>query len=264
MLESTQSALGSSDVDGSRTAVLLCTFNEAENLAALIPQIYSALPSVDVLVVDDNSPDGTAQTVRSFSRYAEGDALRSAPAIYLLQRSGKRGLGSATRDGLQWCLNRDYDFVINLDADGSHDPRSAQRMLDVCVAPEGHCDVAVGSRYIDGGGVGGWAWHRRLMSRMLNGYAKRLLRLPINDCSGSFRCYRTSQLRELDFERLTCPGYGFLEEILVALHRQGARLVEVPIEFRERASGHSKLSFADAWGAIKVIHRLALEHKPQL
>lgn len=263
MLESQSSPQSSPGVDASRTVVLLCTYNEAENLPTLIPQIYAALPHVDVLVVDDNSPDGSAETVRSLSRFAKSGASKKSPAVHLLLRKGKRGLGSATREGLQWCLHHDYEFVINLDADGSHDPQAARRMLEVCIDADSQCDVAVGSRYIEGGGVGGWAWHRRLMSRMLNGYAKRLLRLPINDCSGSFRCYRTSQLRKLDFKHLTCPGYGFLEEILVALHRNGARLVEVPIEFRERTSGHSKLSAGDAWGALKVIHRLALSRKTQ-
>ncbi len=242
-------------VDAARTIVLLCTFNEAENLPELFQQIFAALPRADVLVVDDNSPDGTAELVRSQSQCLKTSTSECSSSIYLLQRSGKHGLGSATREGLQWCMERDYDFVINLDADLSHDPQFAKQMLTACDTPA--CDVAVGSRYISGGGVAGLAWHRRLMSRVLNVYATRLLGLPINDCSGSFRCYRVAALQKLDFKALRCPGYGFLEELLVALHRTGAKLVEIPIEFRERSGGQSKLGISDAWGAIKVIHRLA-------
>ncbi len=255
--------------------MLLCTYNEAENLPKLLQQLAVHLPFADVLVVDDNSPDGTATVVQSQTRFAgtlrsvenakhlelhglHGTAAQNnSSAIYLLGRDGKHGLGTATRTGLQWCVQQPYDFVVNLDADLSHDPADAPRLLSACMAESPECDVAVGSRYIAGGGIQGLAVHRRVMSRLLNAYATRLLGLPIKDCSGSYRCYRASSLLGLDFDRLVCPGYGFLEEILVALHRRGAQLCEIPIEFRARSSGHSKLGISDAWGAMAVIHRLA-------
>jgi dolichol-phosphate mannosyltransferase len=226
--------------------VVLCTYNEAQNLPRIVQQLHRELPEADLLVVDDNSPDGTG-------RWVQG-AMDSDPKLYLLQRQGKLGLGTALRAGMEWCLARDYDCLLNLDADLSHPTNKAPEMVATCQRDD--CDVAVGSRYIAGGGVSGLPWHRRIISRGLNGLASRLLKLPLTDCSGSYRCYGIDTLRKLDFERLTCTGYGFLEELLVHLHRAGARFIEVPIEFEERSSGQSKLSVSDALGALVVIFRL--------
>ena len=250
--ESIEEPSAASDVQGARVLVLLCTYNEGQNVGKMLATLSEALPLADVLVVDDNSPDGTAEIVRE---YAAQDAR-----YHLLLRSGKLGLGTALRDGIRWCLDRQYNFLINLDSDLSHDPRANPAMLAACMRP--NVDVAVGSRYIVGGSLEGLAWHRRLISRALNGYATRILRLPISDCSGSFRCYRTEVLRRLDLSQLTCSGYGFLEEILVTMYRRGARLTEVPIQFETRHAGESKLSLADAIGALRVIHSLALRNGP--
>lgn len=230
-----------------RVLVLLCTYNELGNLPKMFALLGQFLPAAEVLVVDDNSPDGTGDFVRT-------TALEN-PKVHLVGRSGKLGLGTATRDGLRWGLERQFDFIINLDADLSHDPSNAPELLAACVGGQ-RADVAVGSRYVPGGGFDGLAWHRRLISRVLNGYATRLLGLPIRDCSGSYRCYRATALSQLDMSQLTCTGYGFLEEILVALHRGGAKLVEVPIRFETRHHGESKLGMSDALGAIRVIHRM--------
>lgn len=231
-----------------RVVVLLCTYNEAGNVEEMFQQIDEHLPSADVLVVDDNSPDGTGDLVRA--------AGKSDLRYHLLARSGKLGLGTATRVGLMWGVAKGYDFIINMDADLSHDPASLPALF-AAVNESEDVDVAVGSRYVPGGGFAGLAWHRRLISRALNGYATRLLRLPIKDCSGSFRCYRVTTLKKLDFAKLTCPGYGFLEEILVALRDAGCKFTEVPIQFETRNAGESKLSWRDAAGAIRVIHQLA-------
>lgn len=274
-----------------RTLVLLCTYNEVENLPELFGQLGRYLPRADILVVDDSSPDGTAAWVREqsnyqaqaatdgeggdASRYADGERRSEAaevvqPAIYLIQRGGKQGLGTATREGLQWCLDRSYDFIINLDADLSHPPQYAPHLLAACQGPPSDStganstaasDVVIGSRYVTGGSSPGLPRHRRWISRLLNVYANRLLRLPVKDCSGSYRCYRVAALRRIDLSELQCPGYGFLEELLVALHRSGARLAEYPIEFRARSGGHSKLGLSDAWGAIRVIHQLAISRR---
>lgn len=231
-----------------RVLILLCTYNEAGNIPKMFGLTAKHLPQAGVLVVDDNSPDGTGQIVTDFSQ----DDSR----YNLLARSGKLGLGTATRDGLLWGLEHNYDFIINLDADHSHDPVVLPAILAAC-RDNPEVGVAVGSRYVEGGGFEGLAWHRKIISWVLNTYATRLLRLPIKDCSGSYRCYRASVLRQLDFESLTCPGYGFLEEILVGLRRLGTQFVEVPIRFETRFHGQSKLSLKDAWGAVKVIHQLA-------
>lgn len=234
--------------------MLLCTYNEAGNLPRVVALLREHLPTADMLVVDDNSPDGTAELV---TRLAESD-----PRLHLLRRVGKLGLGSAIQEGIEWCLQREYDFLINLDADLSHDPAVAPRLLEACCGSGPRAEVAVGSRYVQGGGFLGLAWHRRLISRLLNGYATRLLRLPVRDCSGSYRCYQTDSLRKIELQSLRCDGYGFLEEILVALHRQGTRLVEVPILFEPRTHGHSKLGWNDIVGVIRVVHRLAWHSVP--
>lgn len=269
-----------------RTIVLLCTYNEVENLPELFAQLGRYLPHADVLVVDDSSPDGTAAWVRAQPGYrpqptaesSRGETVDSADtdrrgetkeavesAIYLIQRGGKQGLGTATRDGLRWCLERSYDFIINLDADLSHPPKYAPVLLAACqglsTVGDTACDVAIGSRYVAGGSSPGLPRHRRWISRLLNLYANWMLRLPVKDCSGSFRCYRVDALRKIDLSQLNCPGYGFLEELLVALHRSGARLAEYAIEFRARSGGHSKLAMSDAWGAMGVIHHLAFSRQ---
>jgi len=231
---------------GARVLVVLCTYNEVQNLPQVVAQLHQELPKADVLVVDDNSPDGTGRWVQA--------AMGSDTQLYLLQRSGKLGLGTALRAGIDWCLARDYDCLLNLDADLSHPTNKGPEMVATC--QRGDCDVAIGSRYIAGGGLNGLAWHRRIISRGLNGLASRLLKLPLTDCSGSYRCYGTEMLEQLDLDQLTCTGYGFLEELLVHLHRSGARFVEVPIVFEERSSGRSKLSLNDAFGALGVIFRL--------
>ncbi len=230
-----------------RVLVVLCTYNEADNLPKVFDQLEQVLPEADMLVVDDNSPDGTADVVRS--------RQESDGRYHLLLRSGKLGLGTALRDAMTWCLERDYDFLINLDADLSHDPARAPALLEACMQPG--VEVTLGSRYVPGGGFPGLAWHRRLISWCLNGYATRLLGLPVSDCSGSYRCYRTGALRKIKLSQLTCTGYGFLEEILVALHRSGAHLNEVPIQFECRLNGQSKLSLSDVVGVFKVVHTLA-------
>lgn len=237
------------DQSGNPILILLCTYNELGNLPELLRTLHAELPSADVLVVDDRSPDGTADWIRQ--RHLLD------PWLHLLERPGKLGLGSATRDGIHWCLQRQYQFLIQMDADWSHRPSDVPQLFQAC--HQSNCDVSVGSRYLPGGGFRDIPWYRRMISWTLNRYATTLLRLPVTDCSGSFRCYRTSALRAVDWNRLCCDGYGFLEEILVSLHRKGHQIIEVPIWFEPRAKGISKLSLGDAWGAIQVIHRLAFK-----
>jgi len=232
--------------NGAGVLVVLCTYNEVQNLPLMVEQLHRELPAADVLVVDDNSPDGTGRWVQ--------EAMGLDSKLHLLQRPGKLGLGTALRSGIEWCLERNYACLLNLDADLSHPTNKARQMVATCLKAD--CDVAIGSRYIAGGGLSGLPWHRRIISRLLNGLATRLLKLPLTDCSGSYRCYRTAALGRVDFNQLTCTGYGFLEELLVHLHRRGARFVEVPIVFEERSSGRSKLSLHDAVGALGVIFRL--------
>lgn len=219
------------------------------NLPRAVEILQTVAPDCDVLVVDDNSPDGTG-------KWADNAAMASEH-INVLNRSGKLGLGSALRDAIRWCLERDYDYLVNLDADLSHDPAKVPEFLRI--AGTENVDVVIGSRYIPGGGTEGLSFFRKMLSRSLNRYAARVLQLPVRDCSGSYRCYRVSKLRKLKLDQLTCNGYGFLEEILVTLHRIGATLRETPITYHERHGGQSKLSWSDATGAMEVIRKLRVK-----
>lgn len=229
-----------------RILVALCTLNESQSLPNVITLLNQSLSTANVLVVDDNSPDGCG-------RWAAEQAANN-PQLQVIIRPEKMGLGSALRDAIRWCLEREYDYFVNLDADMSHDPLEVAKLL--VFAKEQQADVAIGSRYIAGGRLDGLSFSRRLISRALNRYATWILRLPVKDCSSSFRCYRVSELRRLNLDELKCNGYGFLEEILVAMYRQGSKLVEYPIRYDQRQGGQSKLSLSDAYGALCVIHKL--------
>ena len=231
-----------------RLLVTLCTYNERENLDRLVPEIHRYAPQADVLVIDDNSPDGTG-------RLADELAARD-PRVRVLHRSGKLGLGSATVAGFRYAIEHGYDLLVNMDADFSHHPRYIPGLL----AQMATADVAIGSRYVPGGGTPDWGLRRRLMSRGINGYARLLLGLRTRDNSGSFRCYRVSKLRELDLSRVRSRGYAFEEEILYRCQRIGCRFAEVPIIFEDRRYGSSKINTREAVIALWDILRLGAEN----
>jgi dolichol-phosphate mannosyltransferase len=229
----------------SRTLVALATYNEIENLPGLVDEILRVLPGADVLVIDDNSPDGTGQWC--------DERAASEPRLHCLHRAGKLGLGSATVAGIRWALEKSYDDLVTMDADWSHDPR----YLPELVRATEEADVAVGSRYCAGGGVEGWPLYRRVLSRGMNRLSRLMLRLPIRDTSGAFRAYRVDAIRKIDLANIQSAGYSYLEEILWHLHRAGATFVEVPITFHERRAGRSKISVREAVGKVRTLSRLA-------
>jgi len=230
-----------------RTLVVVATYNEIENLPRLVDEIFRHAPDVEILVIDDNSPDGTG-------RWCDERAAQE-PRLACLQRAGKLGLGSATLAGFKYAIDRNYEFVLTMDADFSHQPKYLPA-LRAGVEPEGAAfDVMIGSRYVAGGGVEGWPLHRRLMSRAINTYARWMLGLQVNDCSGAFRCYRVALLRTLDFDRFRSQGYSYLEEILWLLHRQQARFGETPITFVDRVLGQTKINMREAVFAVMLILR---------
>ena len=226
------------------TLVAVATYNERENLPSLVDAILKALPQAIILVVDDNSPDGTGQWCDE--RAAEERRL------ICHHRSAKLGLGSATVEAMRFAIERKYDVLVTLDADWSHDPSAASDL----VAKLDSADVAVGSRYCPGGAIQGWPLHRRVISRALNALSRLLLRLPVKDSSGAFRAYRVAKLRELSLDEIHASGYAYLEEIAWHLHHANASFVEVPITFRERSRGSSKASWREAIGKIQIIGRL--------
>ena len=229
----------------------MATCNEVENLPGLSEAILRVLPTADVLVVDDNSPDGTGQWC--------DDRVRNEPRLHCLHRAAKLGLGSATLDAFRWALARDFDLIVTMDADWSHDPK----YLPTLVAATERADVAIGSRYVAGGAIAGWPLHRRLLSRLVNGLSRQLLRLPICDTSGAFRTYRVEKLREISLDDIRSAGYSYLEEILWLLARANASFAEVPITFRQRRAGRSKVSIREAAGKIATLLRLSCNSSPR-
>ena len=239
--------------DAHETLVTVATYNEIENLPKLVDAIFEVAPEVDVLVIDDNSPDGTG-------RWCD-ERAGADPRVRCLHREGKLGLGTATMAGMRHGIEQGYRYVLNMDADFSHRPRYLPDLL-AGMDPEGGpaVDVMIGSRYVPGGGVEGWPWRRRFMSSGVNLYARWLLGLKAKDCSGAFRCYRTEVLARLDFDRIRSRGYSFQEEILWHLKRVGARFGETPILFVDRTAGSSKINTKEAIAALWIIFTLGLRN----
>ena len=227
--------------------IALATYNERENLSALTAQIFTFAPDADILVIDDSSPDGTAHWVE--------EQMQNEVRFKLIKRSSKQGLGTAILAAINYAIQNSYDFLVTMDADLSHPPRFLPAIR--AKAEEGF-DVVIGSRYVPGGKIKGWTWSRRLMSYGINLYARCLLGLKTHDNSGSFRCYRTALLRQLDSQSILSRGYSFLEEILFRLFKLGGTFAEVPITFEEREKGHSKLNvmemFTALWLILKIRH----------
>ncbi|HEY1444412.1 MAG TPA: polyprenol monophosphomannose synthase [Acidimicrobiales bacterium] len=224
-----------------RPLVVIPTYNEAENIERMLQRVAECLPEAGVLVVDDGSPDGTAELVEAArGRYRD---------VHLLRRNEKSGLGSAYRAGFGWGLERGYDAFIEMDCDFSHDPAA----LPGLVAPlnEGY-EVVIGSRYVEGGSIPNWAWHRELLSRGGNLYAAAVLGLGVRDSTAGFRCYTASILQRLNLGRIRAEGYGFQIEMTYRSKQHGAAITEVPISFVDRAAGESKMS------SFIVVEALAL------
>lgn len=231
-----------------RVLVLVCTYNERANLPRLVDEILAAAPDLQLLVIDDGSPDGTGA-------WAIDETTRR-PALHVIQRGAKLGLGSAIKVGLEFALEHNFDFVVNLDADFSHDPARIPDLLNASI--ESNAALVIGSRYVAGGGLKNCSWRRHFVSQVANRYARLILGWKIYDCSSAYRCYRVDDLRRLDLSKIKCSGYGFLEEILWAILNRRGLVVERPVIYTERENGESKISLKEATGTLYVLHRLAL------
>jgi dolichol-phosphate mannosyltransferase len=215
---------------GRRALVCLPTYDERENIEAITAAILAAAPAVDILVIDDNSPDGTGVL-------ADAIATRE-PRVKVLHRAGKEGLGKAYLAGFAWALERGYGLVLEMDADFSHNPRHLPALL---AAVEG-ADLALGSRYVPGGGTVNWGVGRKLLSRGGSLYARTLLGLQIRDLTGGFKCFRREVLEGIDLGSVACTGYAFQIELTYRAVARGFRVAEVPIVFEDRRVGQSKMS----------------------
>lgn len=233
-----------------KTLVMTATYNEIDNLPMLVAEIFQFAPQADLLVIDDNSPDGTG-------RWCD-EQSQSDPRIHCLHREGKLGLGTAIVAGMRYAIEHGYQYLLNLDADFSHHPKYLPQLIAAMEPAAGSPpDVMIGSRYVAGGGIEGWPLKRYLMSRGVNLYARWLLGLKPKDCSGGYRCYRVSRLAEVDFDSFLSHGYSFQEEVLWRLKRIGSRFGEMPITFVDRVRGSSKIDSREAWSALRVILALA-------
>ncbi|HET6245736.1 MAG: polyprenol monophosphomannose synthase [Bacteroidetes bacterium] len=213
--------------------VIIPTYNERENIEKILRKVFSLEKDFDVLIVDDNSPDGTAQIVKNLMQEFPG-------RLFIEERKGKMGLGTAYTHGFKWAIRKGYDFVFEMDADFSHDPEDLLRLYNAC-AKQG-ADVAIGSRYVSGGKVKNWPIGRILMSYFASVYVRLVLWINIRDTTAGFKCYKRKVLESIDLDKIKFMGYAFQIEMKYTAIKLGFKVVEVPITFIDRKEGTSKMS----------------------
>jgi len=228
-----------------RLLIAIPTYNERENLGPLLATLLALHPEAHVVVVDDNSPDGTGDLVAA-------EAARD-PRLHLIRRDRKRGLGGAYRTAFAWALERDYARVVVMDADRSHDPAQIGRLLDAAV----RADVVVGSRYVAGGRIENWPFSRRALSWSANALARLIVGRHVHDWTAGFKCYSRAALASLALDRVQSEGYSFQIEILFHCHRAGWKIHEVPITFVDRHLGRTKMSRREVYQAVATLLRIA-------
>lgn len=233
-----------------RTLVVIPTYNEVDNILEAIRRVRMAVPEVEILVVDDNSPDGTGDVV--------DEARTGDPLLHVMRRPGKAGLGAAYQAGFAWGAARDFEVMVEMDADLSHDPAALPQLL---AAVRDGADLAIGSRYVPGGSIPGWPWHRRALSRWANRYASVMLSLPVADATAGYRAYRTEMLAAIDLPTVRAAGYGFQIEMTQRVARLGGVIVEVPIAFTDRTRGKSKMSGDIVVEAMVLVTRWGIESR---
>jgi dolichol-phosphate mannosyltransferase len=215
-----------------KNLIIIPTYNEIENIEKMIRTVFELPREFELLIVDDGSPDGTANKVKELQNHYSGK-------LHIEERKGKLGLGTAYIHGFKWALAREYDFIFEMDCDFSHNPKDLVRLLEAC---ENGADVAVGSRYTKGGQVSNWPIGRILMSYFASVYVRIVLWLPIKDTTAGFKCYRKKVLQTIDLDAVRFMGYAFQIEMKYRAYKKGFKIVEVPIMFTDRVLGVSKMS----------------------
>lgn len=227
-----------------KSLVIIPTYNEEENIAIIVGDILGLDLNLEILIVDDNSPDGTGELAERMARHN--------PRIHVLHRPEKRGLGSAYVEGFRFALQRDYQFIFEMDADFSHDPKVIPRFLKEIQ----DCDLVIGSRYINGITVVNWPMDRLLLSCAGNWYARTITRMPIRDTTGGFKCFRRRVLESIDLDSVSSEGYSFQIEMTYRAWKRNFRIREIPIIFRDRQRGESKMSWKINREAIWTVWKL--------
>lgn len=230
--------------------IIIPTYNEKENIEKIIRRIFSLPEDFHILVIDDGSPDGTAQIVKALQNEYKTN-------LFIIERSGKLGLGTAYITGFNWAIEHNYDYIIEMDADFSHSPDDLPKLYNAC-AMEG-ADLAIGSRYCSGISVVNWPIGRVIMSYYASTYVRTVLGMNIYDCTAGFKCYKKEVLQAIDFDKIKMKGYGFQIEMKYNTYKLGFKIKEVPIIFVDRTEGTSKMNsgiFGEAfWGVIKMRFR---------
>lgn len=230
--------------------IIIPTYNEKENIERIVRKVFSLDGGYHILVIDDNSPDGTALIAKSLAEEYAG-------RLFLIERAGKQGLGTAYLTGFKWALEHGYDYVFEMDADFSHDPDDLPRLYRACA--EDGADLAIGSRYCDGVSVVNWPIGRIIMSYYASVYVRKVLGMKVYDCTAGFKCYSSKVLRKINLDKVKMRGYGFQIEMKYTAYKLGFKLQEVPIIFVNRKEGTSKMSsgiFGEAfWGVLKLRFR---------
>ena len=227
-----------------KAIVIIPTYNEIENINAIVTAVLSAVEGISILIVDDNSPDGTAAVVE--------EMMKTNDKIHLLRRPGKMGLGSAYCDGFRYCLDKNFEAIFEMDADFSHAPAELPNFLEALKEN----DLVIGSRYVKGGAVVNWPKRRILLSYGASIYTRIITGIPIKDTTGGFKCFRAETLRQLDLSQVKSNGYGFQIELNYKCWKNGARIKEIPITFVDRRSGTSKMNKSIIWEAVFLVWKL--------
>lgn len=238
----------------SNTLIIIPTYNECENVRVIAPAVFDAAPDVNILFVDDNSPDGTGAII---------DEMAAADSrVKVMHRQEKDGLGRAYIAGFKWALENGFEYIFEMDADFSHNPKDIPALRDAAET----ADLAIGSRYIGGIRVINWPLHRLILSRGAGIYVKWITGLPLTDPTGGFKCFRRRVLEAIDLERIVSNGYSFQAEMNHTAWLAGCKIIEVPIVFEERRSGNSKMSkkiiFEALWMVWKLLFRARFKRKP--
>jgi dolichol-phosphate mannosyltransferase len=217
----------------SESLIIIPTYNEKENIENIIRKVFSLEKDFHILVIEDGSPDGTANIVKSLQTEFKGN-------LYIEERSGKLGLGTAYIHGFKWAIQRDYQFIFEMDADFSHNPDDLIRLYDACANDGG--EVAIGSRYVSGVNIVNWPMSRLLMSFFASKYVKFITRMPIHDATAGFKCYKRTVLETINFNKIQFVGYAFQIEMKFKAWKYGFNIIEVPVIFTDRTEGESKMS----------------------
>lgn len=229
-----------------RSLVIIPTYNEIDNIQRMLDTLISLYPELSILIIEDGSPDGTAEVVKEF--------MKTNDKIHIIERTGKLGLGTAYITGFKWALERDYDFIFEMDCDFSHNPKDIPILLEAAQSN----DLVIGSRYIDGIRIINWPMHRLLLSYFAGVYTRIITGLKVLDATGGFKCFKKSSLQSLNLEKVFSNGYSFQIELNFKIWSKGLKVQEVPIVFTERRDGQSKMSGNIVWEAIFAVIKLRL------